>query len=127
MTSIMISKTHCRSRWLYICRCYDYLLREGLEVLLVIMTLTTMTRKVKDNKGTASVIGGSILGLILSITLAVVFIQTLGNNGLLREGMEATLGIIAVVLMYIVGIWMHRRSSAKRWNDMIQKYISKCD
>lgn len=35
------------------------------------MTLTTMTRKVKDNKGTASVIGGSILGLILSITLAV--------------------------------------------------------
>lgn len=52
-------------------------LREGLEVLLVIMTLTTMTRKVKDNKGTASVIGGSILGLILSITLAVVFIQTL--------------------------------------------------
>ncbi|MDQ7227210.1 FTR1 family protein, partial [Staphylococcus haemolyticus] len=95
-------------------------LREGLEVLLVIMTLTTMTRKVKDNKGTASVIGGSILGLILSITLAVVFIQTLGNNGLLREGMEATLGIIAVVLMYIVGIWMHRRSSAKRWNDMIQ-------
>lgn len=53
------------------------------------MTLTTMTRKVKDNKGTASVIGGSILGLILSITLAVGFIQTLGNNGLLREGMEA--------------------------------------
>ena len=91
-----------------------------VEVLLVIMTLTTMTRNVKDNKGTASVIGGSILGLILSITLAVVFIQTLGNNGLLREGMEATLGIIAVVLMYIVGIWMHRRSSAKRWNDMIQ-------
>ncbi|PNZ68202.1 FTR1 family iron permease [Staphylococcus croceilyticus] len=95
-------------------------LREGLEVLLIIMTLTTMTRNVKDTKGTASVIGGAILGLILSITLAVVFIQTLGNNGILREGMEATLGIIAVVLMYVVGIWMHRRSSAKRWNDMIQ-------
>ncbi|RIL73908.1 FTR1 family iron permease [Staphylococcus devriesei] len=95
-------------------------LREGLEVLLIIMTLTTMTRNVKDTKGTASVIGGGILGLILSITLAVVFIQTLGNNGLLREGMEAVLGIIAVVLMYVVGIWMHRRSSAQRWNEMIQ-------
>lgn len=95
-------------------------LREGLEVLLIIMTLTTMTRNVKDTKGTASVLGGAMLGLILSLALAVVFIQTLGNNGLLREGMEATLGIIAVVLMYIVGIWMHRRSSAKRWNDLIQ-------
>lgn len=95
-------------------------LREGLEVLLIIMTLTTMTRNVKDTKGTASVLGGAMLGLILSLALAVVFIQTLGNNGLLREGMEATLGIIAVVLMYIVGIWMHHRSSAKRWNDLIQ-------
>nr|WP_248285535.1 FTR1 family protein [Staphylococcus lugdunensis] len=95
-------------------------LREGLEVLLILMTLTTMTRNVKDTKGTASVLGGAMLGLILSLALAVVFIQTLGNNGLLREGMEATLGIIAVVLMYIVGIWMHRRSSAKRWNDLIQ-------
>ncbi|MGA4514819.1 FTR1 family iron permease [Staphylococcus caledonicus] len=95
-------------------------LREGLEVLLIIMTLTIMTRNVKDTKGTASVIGGGVLGLILSITLAVVFIQTLGNNGLLREGMEAVLGIVAVVLMYVVGIWMHRRSSAQRWNEMIQ-------
>ncbi|MGW9855899.1 high-affinity iron transporter [Staphylococcus hominis] len=97
-------------------------LREGLEVLLIILTLTTMTRKVRDTKGTASVIGGAILGLILSLALALVFIfiQVLGNNGLLREGMEAALGIIAVVLMYIVGIWMHRRSNAKRWNDMIQ-------
>jgi high-affinity iron transporter len=30
-------------------------LREGIEVLLIIMTLTTMTRKVKDVKGTSSV------------------------------------------------------------------------
>lgn len=96
-------------------------LREGLEVLLIILTLTTMTRNVRDTKGTTSVIGGAILGLLLSLALALIFIQVLGNNGLLREGMEAALGIIAVVLMYIVGIWMHRRSSAKRWNDMIQQ------
>jgi high-affinity iron transporter len=37
--------------------------------------------------------------------MSICFIQVLGNNGLLREGMEAALGIIAVVLMYIVGIW----------------------
>lgn len=96
-------------------------LREGLEVLLIVMTLTTMTRNVKDTKGTASVIGGSIVGLILSITLAVIFVQTLGNSGILREGMEAGLGIIAVILMFVVGIWMHNRSNAKRWNDMIKQ------
>lgn len=53
-------------------------LREGLEVLLIVMTLTTMTRKVKDNKGTASVIGGAIAGLVLSIILAITFVETLG-------------------------------------------------
>ncbi|MBO1198704.1 FTR1 family protein [Staphylococcus simiae] len=96
-------------------------LREGLEVLLIVMTLTTMTRNVKDTKGTASVISGALVGLILSIALAVVFVQTLGNSGILREGMEAGLGIIAVVLMFVVGIWMHNRSNAKRWNDMIKQ------
>ncbi|MFD8017465.1 FTR1 family protein [Staphylococcus warneri] len=95
-------------------------LREGIEVLLIIMTLTTMTRKVKDVKGTSSVVGGALLGLILSIGLGITFIYTIGNNGLVREGMEAILGIVAVVLMYVVGIWMHRRSNAQRWNEMIQ-------
>ncbi|MEJ7448254.1 FTR1 family protein, partial [Staphylococcus epidermidis] len=46
-------------------------LREGIEVLLIIMTLTTMTRKVKDVKGTSSVVGGALLGLILSIGLGI--------------------------------------------------------
>lgn len=95
-------------------------LREGIEVLLIIMTLTTMTRKVKDVKGTSSVVGGALLGLILSIGLGITFIYTIGNNGVVREGMEAILGIVAVVLMYVVGIWMHRRSNAQRWNEMIQ-------
>ncbi|WP_406878912.1 Dyp-type peroxidase domain-containing protein [Staphylococcus aureus] len=95
-------------------------LREGLEVLLIVMTLTTMTRKVKDNKGTASVIGGAIAGLVLSIILAITFVETLGNSGILRESMEAGLGIVAVILMFIVGVWMHKRSNAKRWNDMIK-------
>lgn len=95
-------------------------LREGIEVLLIIMTLTTMTRKVKDVKGTSSVVGGALLGLILSIGLGISFIYTIGNNGVVREGMEAILGIVAVVLMYVVGIWMHRRSNAQRWNEMIQ-------
>ena len=40
------------------------------------MTLT-MTRNVKDNKGTASVIGGAIAGLVLSIVLAITFVETL--------------------------------------------------
>ena len=53
------------------------------------MTLTTMTRNVKDKKGTASVIGGAIAGLVLSIILAITFVETLGNSGILRESMEA--------------------------------------
>ena len=79
-----------------------------------------MTRNVKDKKGTASVIGGAIAGLVLSIILAITFVETLGNSGILRESMEAGLGIVAVILMFIVGVWMHKRSNAKRWNDMIK-------
>ncbi|MEJ7541622.1 FTR1 family protein [Staphylococcus intermedius] len=95
-------------------------LREGLEVLLIVMTLTTMTRQMKDRKGTASVLSGAVTGLIISLLLAFLFISLLGDSGVLREGMEATLGLVAVFLMYIVGIWMHQRSNAKRWDAMMQ-------
>lgn len=95
-------------------------LREGLEVLLIVMTLTTMTRQMKDRKGTASVLSGAVTGLIISLLLAFLFISLLGDSGVLREGMEATLGLVAVFLMYIVGIWMHQRSNAKRWDEMMQ-------
>ncbi|CAL29116.1 FTR1 family protein [Staphylococcus carnosus] len=100
-------------------------LREGLEVLLIVMALVAMTRQSKDKKGTTSVIGGALLGLVLSLALAFVFIQTLGNSGILREGMEAVLGIVAVILMIAVGIWMHNKSNAQRWNQMMQSMYDK--
>ncbi|ARJ51157.1 FTR1 family protein [Staphylococcus lutrae] len=100
-------------------------LREGLEVLLIVMTLTTMTRQMHDRKGTVSVLGGAIAGLIISLLLAFLFIRLLGDSGILREGMEAALGLIAVFLMYIVGIWMHQRSNARRWDAMMQSMYNK--
>lgn len=100
-------------------------LHEGLEVLLIVMALVTMTRQSGDKKGTTSVIGGALFGLVLSLALAFVFIQTLGNSGILREGMEAVLGIVAVVLMFAVGIWMHNKSNAQRWNQMMQSMYDK--
>ncbi|WP_278926083.1 FTR1 family protein [Staphylococcus auricularis] len=96
-------------------------LREGLEVLLIVMTLTTMTRQMDYRKGTASVLGGAVTGLVISLALAFLFIRLLGDSGVLREGMEAALGLVAVFLMFVVGIWIHRHSSAQRWNDMIQQ------
>lgn len=96
-------------------------LREGLEVLLIIMTLTTMTREMKDRRGTTSIISGAILDGLLSLSIALLFIHLLGETGVLRESMEAGLGIIAVILMFIVGLWMHRRSSAARWNAMVEQ------
>lgn len=96
-------------------------LREGLEVLLIIMTLTTMTREMKDRRGTTSIISGAILGVLLSLGIALLFIHLLDETGVLRESIEAGLGIIAVVLMFIVGLWMHRRSSAARWNAMVEQ------
>ena len=48
-------------------------LREGLEVLLIVMTLTTMTRKVKDHKGTSSVIGGALFRISIKYSVSSCF------------------------------------------------------
>ncbi|KMR64701.1 hypothetical protein EU64_14995, partial [Staphylococcus aureus] len=83
-----------------------------LEVLLNVMTLTTVTRRVEDKRGTARLSGGAIAGLVRSIILAMTFVETLGYSGILRVSLEAGLGIGAVMLMFIVGGWVHERSNA---------------
>lgn len=93
---------------------------EGLEVLLIVMILIIMMCKVKDNKGIVSVIGGVIVGFVLSIILVIMFVEILGNSGIFCESMEVGLGIVVVILMFIVGVWMYKCLNVKCWNDMIK-------
>lgn len=100
------------------------MLREGVEALLIIMALVSITKNAKQPKATRWIIVGSIIGLILSILLAMSFNLLFKNVGQGREQLEAYVGIASVIFMILIGVWLHSKSSIKNWNKFINKNIT---
>nr|WP_275590169.1 FTR1 family protein [Mammaliicoccus sp. C-M11] len=101
------------------------LLREGVEALLIIMALLTVTRKTEQTKASKWIMSGSLLGIILSIALAFIFKAIFENLGSTRELTEGIVGICSVILMVIVGAWLHSKSSLESWEKFINKNMDK--
>ncbi|MCD8873339.1 FTR1 family protein [Mammaliicoccus sciuri] len=101
------------------------LLREGVEALLIIMALLTVTRKSEQTKASKWIVTGSVIGIVLSIALAFIFKAIFENLGSTRELTEGLVGIGSVILMIIVGIWLHSKSSLDSWQNFINKNMDK--
>nr|WP_276608265.1 FTR1 family protein [Mammaliicoccus sciuri] len=101
------------------------LLREGVEALLIIMALLTVTRKSEQTKASKWIVIGSVIGIVLSIALAFIFKAIFENLGSKRELTEGLVGIGSVILMIIVGIWLHSKSSLDSWQNFINKNMDK--
>ncbi|MGK9044326.1 FTR1 family protein [Mammaliicoccus vitulinus] len=101
------------------------LLREGVEALLIVMALLTVTRKSEQRKASKWIVIGSMSGIALSIVLAFIFKSIFDNLGATRELTEGIVGIGSVVLMIIVGIWLHSKSSLDSWQSFIHKNMDK--
>ena len=101
------------------------LLREGVEALLIVMALVTTLKAAKLRKGLKWVYGGAITGIIASLVIAFILqiafpAVTSGANRVIIEGV---VGIFAVVMMILIGIWLHSKSSVKKWNDFMDSQM----
>lgn len=101
------------------------LLREGVEALLIVMALVTTLKAAKMRKGLKWVYGGAITGIMASLLIAFILqiafpAVTSGSN---REIIEGAVGIFAVVMMILIGIWLHSKSSVKKWNDFMDNQM----
>ena len=101
------------------------LLREGVEALLIVMALVTTLKAAKMRKGLKWVYGGALTGIVASLVIAFILqiafpAVTSGAN---REIIEGAVGIFAVVMMILIGIWLHSKSSVKKWNDFMDSQM----
>ena len=101
------------------------LLREGVEALLIVMALVTTLKAVKMRKGLKWVYGGAFAGIVASLLIAYILqiafpAVTSGTN---REIIEGAVGIFAVFMMILIGIWLHSKSSVKKWNIFMESQM----
>ena len=88
------------------------MLREGLEALLIISALVAFTRKAKVT-GERMIWSGALFGLLASGALALV-IQQFFSTALAavgREQIEGWTGLVAVLMMLLVGSWLHSKTA----------------
>ena len=101
------------------------LLREGVEALLIVMALVTVLKSAKLVKGLKWVYAGALLGILASAAIAVAlqFLFPAVTSSSNREVIEGAVGIIAVGMMIVIGIWLHRKSSVKKWNQFMESQM----
>jgi len=101
------------------------LLREGVEALLIVMALVTTLKAAKMRQGLKWVYGGAFAGIVASLLIAYILqvafpAVTSGTN---REIIEGAVGIFAVIMMILIGIWLHSKSSVKKWNAFMKSQM----
>ena len=101
------------------------LLREGVEALLIVMALVTVLKSAKLVKGLKWVYAGALLGILASAAIAVAlqFLFPAVTSASNREVIEGAVGIIAVGMMIVIGIWLHRKSSVQKWNQFMESQM----
>lgn len=101
------------------------LLREGVEALLIVMALISSLNVAQQLQGKKWIYGGVLAGLIASV-LAALALQKLFpavSAGASRETIEGFVGIASVLMMLMVGAWLHSKSSIQSWNAYIKKHM----
>lgn len=103
------------------------ILREGLEALLIIAALMSSVVALGDKRGKLAIIQGSVIGLLGSVVVAGILGMALPLlfASVAREVLEGIVGIIAVFMMLVVGIWLHRRSTLKTWQRYLDQQMSR--
>lgn len=102
------------------------LLREGVEALVIVLSLASALRAAKQRKGLIWVYAGAIVGILASVLAAVILKYSFPalSSGTNREIIEGVVGIFAVVMMIGIGIWLHSKSSVKAWKAYMDKKLN---
>ncbi|MFS9077255.1 FTR1 family iron permease [Streptococcus infantis] len=101
------------------------LLREGVEALLIVMALVTTLKAAKMRQGLKWVYGGAFAGIVASLLIAYILQIAFPAvaSGTNREIIEGAVGIFAVIMMILIGIWLHSKSSVKKWNTFMESQM----
>jgi high-affinity iron transporter len=100
------------------------LLREGVEALLIVIGIIAFLRKAERKDVLPHVHAGWISALIAGALtwFAATYLVTI--SGASREVSEGVGSVFAALVLLSVGLWMHQKSSAGRWQEYLNEKLS---
>lgn len=100
------------------------LLREGLEALLVVVAMLALLKKAQRNDVLVYVHAGWVAALAAGGATWAVATYLVGVSGASREMTEGFSSLFATVVLLGVGMWMHQKSIAGRWQVYLKEKLS---
>jgi len=100
------------------------LLREGVEALLVVVAMLAFLKKAGRQDVLPYVHAGWIAALAGGALTWAVATYLVDLSGASREMTEGFSAIFAAVVLLAVGIWMHQKSLAGRWQAYVKDKLS---
>jgi high-affinity iron transporter len=103
---------------------FTILLREGLEALLIVIGMIAFLRKAERSEMLPYVHAGWLGALLAGGLTWGVATYLVGISGANREVTEGLSALFAAVVLLSVGIWMHQKSLAGRWQQYLHAKMS---
>ncbi len=100
------------------------LLREGVEALLVVVAMIAFLRKAERRDVLPYVHAGWMVALAGGGVTWLAATYLVGVSGASRELTEGFSSLFAAVVLLGVGMWMHQKSVAGRWQVYLQAKLS---
>jgi len=100
------------------------LLREGVEALLIVVGIIAFLRKAKQTTALRYVHAGWISALLAGALTWFVSTYLVAISGASREVTEGVSSLFAAIVLLSVGLWMHQKSSADRWQSYLNDKLS---
>ena len=95
------------------------LFREGLEAILVLAAMFAFLKKSGRQDGLIYLHVGWISALLLGFATWFVATYLIDISGSSREVTEGLTALLAMVILIGVGLWLHNKSYANRWQQYV--------
>ncbi|MET4083097.1 high-affinity iron transporter [Pedobacter sp. UYP30] len=113
------------SFWFTFLVSYSILLREGIEAVLIIITIISLLKSLNAKQAVKWVHGGWLLavGVGFSSWFFTGWLISFGAQN--RELIEAFGALLAVTILLYVAFWLHSKTEAQKWKEFIEIRIRK--
>nr|WP_294900374.1 FTR1 family protein [uncultured Pedobacter sp.] len=101
------------------------LLREGIEAVLIIITIISLLKSLDAKKALKWIHGGWILAIGIGFASWFFTDWLISFGAQNRELMEAFGALLAVVVLLYVAFWLHNKTDAQKWKEFIEHRILK--
>lgn len=101
------------------------LLREGLEAILVIAAIAAFLVRTGRRDGMRYLHFGWIVALLAGVVTWWAATSLWAMSGATRELSEAIATLVAAVVLFYVGFWLHSKTNAARWQQFIETNVSR--